>query len=61
MYIFETNNPYIGEAVVFEKGQKALDAGFIADAILYFEAAVQQNQEDFEVCSFTEAACGWYD
>ncbi|EFO21154.2 TPR Domain containing protein [Loa loa] len=48
MYVFESNNPYLREADAFEKGQQALNAGLIVDAILYFEAAVQQNQENFE-------------
>ncbi|KAM3718557.1 Peroxisomal targeting signal 1 receptor [Dirofilaria immitis] len=48
VYIFETDNPYLKESDVFEKGQQALDNGLIVDAILYFEAAVQRNQENFE-------------
>uniref|UniRef100_A0AAF5PYH2 Peroxin-5 n=1 Tax=Wuchereria bancrofti TaxID=6293 RepID=A0AAF5PYH2_WUCBA len=48
MYVFGRNNPYLREMDAFEKGQQALDAGLIVDAILYFEAAVQQNQESFE-------------
>lgn len=52
MYIFGKNNPYLREADVFEKGRQALDAGLVVDAILYFEAAVQQNQENFEVYLF---------
>uniref|UniRef100_A0A8R1Y481 TPR_REGION domain-containing protein n=1 Tax=Onchocerca volvulus TaxID=6282 RepID=A0A8R1Y481_ONCVO len=48
MYIFDKNNPYLRQANAFGKGQQALNDGLIADAILYFEAAVQQNQEDFE-------------
>ncbi|KAK6104399.1 TPR repeat family protein [Brugia pahangi] len=48
MYVFGRNNPYLKEMDAFEKGQQALNAGLIVDAILYFEAAVQQNQESFE-------------
>uniref|UniRef100_A0A5S6PI22 TPR Domain containing protein n=1 Tax=Brugia malayi TaxID=6279 RepID=A0A5S6PI22_BRUMA len=48
MYVFGRNNPYLKEMDAFEKGKQALDAGLIVDAILYFEAAVQQNQESFE-------------
>ncbi|VDK75926.1 unnamed protein product [Litomosoides sigmodontis] len=48
IYIFGRNNPYLTEADPFGKGQQALSAGMIADAILYFEAAVQQNQDNFE-------------
>uniref|UniRef100_A0A915PN88 Peroxin-5 n=1 Tax=Setaria digitata TaxID=48799 RepID=A0A915PN88_9BILA len=51
VYIFEKNNPYFNELGAFEKGQQALIDGLITDAILYFEAAVQQNQGNFE---------GWY-
>ncbi|KAL3995066.1 TPR repeat family protein [Acanthocheilonema viteae] len=48
MYVFVRNNPYLRETDAFEKGQQALNGGMIADAILYFEAAVQQNRENFE-------------
>uniref|UniRef100_A0A0R3RJE6 Peroxin-5 n=1 Tax=Elaeophora elaphi TaxID=1147741 RepID=A0A0R3RJE6_9BILA len=47
-YVFGKNNPYLKEANAFKKGLQALDTGMIVDAILYFEAAVQQNQKNFE-------------
>ncbi|CAG9532169.1 unnamed protein product [Cercopithifilaria johnstoni] len=48
IYVFERTNPYLRETNALEKGQQALDTGMIVDAILYFEAAVQQNPENFE-------------
>lgn len=52
MYVFERNNPYLKETNTYEKGQQALNSGMIVDAILYFEAAVQHNRENFEVYLF---------
>ncbi|VDK27831.1 unnamed protein product [Gongylonema pulchrum] len=49
-YVFEQNNPYLHEANAFENGLQALRDGLLAKAILYFEAAVQQNSQHFEVC-----------
>lgn len=48
-YVFERNNPYLHETCAFEKGLQALNDGFFADAILYFEVALQQDSQKFDV------------
>jgi peroxin-5 len=45
-YQFQTNNPFIGEDQLTVKGDEMLKNGNIAEAIQYYEAAVQQNPQD---------------
>uniref|UniRef100_A0AC34FA05 Peroxin-5 n=1 Tax=Panagrolaimus sp. ES5 TaxID=591445 RepID=A0AC34FA05_9BILA len=45
-YHFQQNNPFIGEDQLTVKGEEMLRNGNIAEAIQYYEAAVQQNPQD---------------
>uniref|UniRef100_A0AC35FI33 Peroxin-5 n=1 Tax=Panagrolaimus sp. PS1159 TaxID=55785 RepID=A0AC35FI33_9BILA len=45
-YQFQQNNPFIGEDQLTVKGEEMLKNGNIAEAIQYYEAAVQQNPQD---------------
>lgn len=51
-YEMTTDNPYLNEENPLERGKNSLLAGDLPNAVLYFEAAVQNNPHDSKVIIF---------
>jgi peroxin-5 len=47
-YHFEADNPVKDNKSALEEGKRKLEAGDLPSAVLYFEAAVQQDQTNSE-------------
>lgn len=49
VYTFESNNPFLDDVEQYEKGQQAYKEGSLSNAILYLEAAVLNDANNFMV------------
>jgi len=47
-YVFAENNPFLGDENAFEKGLRLMNEGLLTEAVLAFEADVQQNETHAE-------------
>ncbi|VDN04392.1 unnamed protein product [Thelazia callipaeda] len=52
-YRFQKNNPHLKKMDAIKEAKQSFDAGLILTAILYLEAALQENQNDYEVDFFS--------